>query len=152
MDDIIGGAEYHESHQMVYGNTTYIEEGMTDYDYDFQVLEYELPEDKKYSKEEMIEIISETLDHFWFHRMDFFKEGLKHTFKQRKIQKQIEQTEKERKDFEKASYEYDAFLKNMELKYGKNFNLGQLTTKELSSFITLHSKWEKEVKRGLKNV
>ena len=53
MDDIIGGAEYHESHQMVYGNTTYIEEGMTDYDYNFQVLEYEIPEDKKYSKEEI---------------------------------------------------------------------------------------------------
>ena len=53
MDNLIGGAEYHESHQMVYGNTTYIEEGMTDYDYNFQVLEYELPEDKKYSKEEI---------------------------------------------------------------------------------------------------
>ena len=53
MDDIIGGAEYHESHQMVYGNTTYIEEGMTDYNYDFQILEYEEDEDKKYSKEEI---------------------------------------------------------------------------------------------------
>ena len=53
MDNLIGGAEYHESHQMVYGNTTYIEEGMTNYDYNFQVLEYELPEDKKYSKEEI---------------------------------------------------------------------------------------------------
>ena len=53
MDDIIGGAEYHESHQMVYGNTTYIEEGMTDYDYNFQILEYEVPEDKRYSKEEI---------------------------------------------------------------------------------------------------
>ncbi len=53
MDDIIGGAEYHESHQMVYGNTSYIEEGMTDYNYDFQVLEYTEPEDKKYSKEEI---------------------------------------------------------------------------------------------------
>ena len=41
MDDIIGGAEYHESHQMVYGNTSYIEEGMTNYNYDFQILEYE---------------------------------------------------------------------------------------------------------------
>ena len=53
MDNTIGGAEYHESHQMVYGNTAYIEEGMTDYNYDFQVLEYEVPEDKKYSKEEI---------------------------------------------------------------------------------------------------
>ncbi len=53
MDDIIGGAEYHESHQMVYGNTTYIEEGMTDYDYNFQILEYDEGEDKKYTKEEI---------------------------------------------------------------------------------------------------
>lgn len=53
MDNIIGGAEYHESHQMVYGNTSYIEEGLTDYNYDFQVLEYTEPENKKYSKEEI---------------------------------------------------------------------------------------------------
>ena len=53
MDDIIGGAEYHESHQMVYGNTSYIEEGMTDYNYDFQILEYEEDEDKKYSNAEI---------------------------------------------------------------------------------------------------
>ena len=53
MDDIIGGAEYHESHQMVYGNTTYIEEGMTNYDYNFQILEYEKDENKKYSNAEI---------------------------------------------------------------------------------------------------
>ena len=53
MDDIIGGAEYHESHQMVYGNTSYIEEGMTDYNYDFQILEYEEDEEKKYSNAEI---------------------------------------------------------------------------------------------------
>ncbi len=53
MDNKIGGAEYHESHQMVYGNTSYIEEGLTDYNYDFEVLEYIEPEDKKYSKEEI---------------------------------------------------------------------------------------------------
>ena len=53
MDNRIGGAEYHESHQMVYGNTSYIEEGLTDYNYNFEVLEYNLPEDKKYSKEEI---------------------------------------------------------------------------------------------------
>lgn len=53
MDNRIGGAEYHESHQMVYGNTSYIEEGLTDYEYDFEILEYEEREDKKYSKEEI---------------------------------------------------------------------------------------------------
>jgi len=53
MDNIIGGAEYHESHQMVYGNTTYIEEGNTDYNYNFQILEYEPDEEKKYSNTEI---------------------------------------------------------------------------------------------------
>ena len=53
MDDVIGGAEYHESHQMVYGNTSYIEEGLTDYNYDFQILEYEEDENKKYSNAEI---------------------------------------------------------------------------------------------------
>ena len=53
MDDVIGGAEYHESHQMVYGNTSYIEEGLTDYNYDFQILEYDDTNNKKYSKEEI---------------------------------------------------------------------------------------------------
>lgn len=53
MDDQIGGAEYHESHQMVYGNNAYIEQGLTDYDYNYKILEYTEPEDKKYSKEEI---------------------------------------------------------------------------------------------------
>ena len=53
MDDDIGGAEYHDSHQMVFGNTSYIEEGLTDYNYNLKIMEYSLPEDKKYSKEEI---------------------------------------------------------------------------------------------------
>lgn len=53
MDNRVGGAEYQESHRMVYGNTSYIEEGLTDYNYDFKVLEYELPEDTKFTKEEI---------------------------------------------------------------------------------------------------
>lgn len=53
MDNKIGGAEYHESHQMVYGNTSYIEEGLTNYNYDFEILEYEESEDRKFSKEEI---------------------------------------------------------------------------------------------------
>lgn len=53
MDNRIGGAEYHESHQMVYGNTSYIEEGNTSYNYDFEILEYTSPEDKSYTKEEI---------------------------------------------------------------------------------------------------
>ncbi len=53
MDDEIGGADYQTSHQMVFGNTTYINEGKTDYNYDFEVLEYPLPEDNSFSKEEI---------------------------------------------------------------------------------------------------
>lgn len=53
MDDIIGGAEYSKSHQMVFGNEDYIKEGLTDYNNDLEILEYEEPEDKKYSKEEI---------------------------------------------------------------------------------------------------
>ena len=53
MDDTIGGADYQTSHQMVYGNTSYIEEGLTEYNYNTEVLEYTIPEDKKYSKEEI---------------------------------------------------------------------------------------------------
>ena len=53
MDNRVGGAEYQESHRMVYGNTSYIEEGLTNYNYDFKILEYEVPEDKSYSKEEI---------------------------------------------------------------------------------------------------
>ena len=53
MDNRVGGAEYQESHRMVYGNTSYIEEGLTNYNYDFKILEYEVPEHKSYSKEEI---------------------------------------------------------------------------------------------------
>ncbi len=53
MDNVIGGAEYHESHQMVYGNTTYIEEGKTDQNYNCQILEYELNKESPYTKEEI---------------------------------------------------------------------------------------------------
>lgn len=53
MDDEIGGAAYEESHQMVYGNKAYIEEGKTNYNYNFEVLEYQKPEDKQYSQAEI---------------------------------------------------------------------------------------------------
>ena len=53
MDNDIGGAEYHESHQMVYGNEVYINEGKTNYDYNMRILEYEIPEDKKFTGSEI---------------------------------------------------------------------------------------------------
>ena len=57
MDNIIGGAEYQESHRMVFGNTTYINEGKTDQDYDMEILEYNYDKNSEYTKEE-IEIFS----------------------------------------------------------------------------------------------
>ena len=51
MDDVIGGADYIKSHQMVFGNLSYIEKGSTDQDYNMEILEYEL--DKRYTKDEI---------------------------------------------------------------------------------------------------
>jgi len=53
MDNLIGGAEYQESHRMVFGNTTYIEEGKTNQDYDLEVLEYDLEKGSNFTKEEV---------------------------------------------------------------------------------------------------
>ena len=53
MDDLIGGAEYQESHRMVFGNTTYIEEGKTSQNYDLEVLEYEYDKSSEFTKEEI---------------------------------------------------------------------------------------------------
>lgn len=41
MDDELGGAAYTVSHEMVYGNTSYDESRIQDYDYNFEVLEYD---------------------------------------------------------------------------------------------------------------
>ncbi len=53
MDNIIGGAEYHESHRMVFGNTSYNNEGNTEQEYNMEILEYPYDKDTKYSKEEI---------------------------------------------------------------------------------------------------
>ena len=52
MDDNIGGAEYRESHRMNFGNTTYIEEGKTEQDYNLEIYNYPF-EKGEYSKEEL---------------------------------------------------------------------------------------------------
>ena len=44
MDDEIGGADYKASHRMVFGNTTYIEEGKTDQNYDMDIYTYDKSE------------------------------------------------------------------------------------------------------------
>ena len=53
MDNKIGGAEYHESHQMVFGNKDYVEKGQTGYEYDFEIREYDALEYPNYSANEI---------------------------------------------------------------------------------------------------
>ena len=60
MDDKIGGAEYKETHQMVFGNTTYINEGKTNQNNNMEIYNYSY-EDKTYTKEE-IEIFTIATD------------------------------------------------------------------------------------------
>ncbi len=51
MNDFIGGADYQVSHQMVFGNDAYINEGKTNQNYNLDLIDYE--EDKTYTKEEI---------------------------------------------------------------------------------------------------
>ena len=51
MDTKIGGADYIESHQMIFGNTSY--DSINKENYDLEILNYPLPEEKKYSNEEV---------------------------------------------------------------------------------------------------
>ena len=50
MDDNFGGANYQESHRMVFGNSTYINEGKTDQDYNFDIYNYHIEKDSIYKK------------------------------------------------------------------------------------------------------
>ena len=52
MSNDIGGADYSESHQMVFGNTSYEEAGLTTQNYQSSILEYQL-EGREYSKDEV---------------------------------------------------------------------------------------------------
>ena len=51
MDSDIGGADYIASHQMIFGNTSYNE--INQENYNMEILNYEKPEDKTYSNEEI---------------------------------------------------------------------------------------------------
>lgn len=51
MDDEIGGADYKASHRMVFGNTSYIEQGYTEQNYNLDVLTYK-EVSKPYTKDE----------------------------------------------------------------------------------------------------
>lgn len=53
MDDMIGGAQYKESHQMIFGNSTYENEGKTSQNNNFEVYNYEYDKSLGYTKEEI---------------------------------------------------------------------------------------------------
>jgi len=53
MDLEIGGANYQHQHRMVFGNNTYIEEGKTNQNYNFEIYNYQKDETKKYKDEEI---------------------------------------------------------------------------------------------------
>lgn len=56
MDDNFGGANYRESHRMVFGNSSYLEEGLTSQNYNINILNYTVEKDsvyQKYTKDEI---------------------------------------------------------------------------------------------------
>ena len=61
MDDDIGGADYRKTHQMIFGNTSYIEKGTTGQNNNFEILNYPYSKDSEFSKEE-IEIFTIACD------------------------------------------------------------------------------------------
>ena len=52
MDDRIGGADYKESHRMVFGNNSYIKEGLTEQNYDYELITYNKDELGNLTKDE----------------------------------------------------------------------------------------------------
>ena len=52
MNKDIGGADYKFSHQMVFGNNTYNNEGKTDQNYNFEIYNYDYDKEKGFTKEE----------------------------------------------------------------------------------------------------
>ena len=53
MDNYIGGAEYSESHNMVFGNTTYINEGKTEQNNNLEIYNYQYDKLSEYKKDEI---------------------------------------------------------------------------------------------------
>lgn len=104
----------------------------------------------KLSPKEIIEIINNTLEKYWFHKMEFFKIGLEDVLNQKKLEEEIKQIEKEQQDFEKASKEYQDFMNEMFDKYGAPLNLIKLNCEELKKFTTLYNTWKKECLKGIK--
>lgn len=57
MDESIGGADYIKSHQMIFGNKSYIKKGKTLQNYDFELYSYMYDKKSEYSKEEIEAVI-----------------------------------------------------------------------------------------------
>lgn len=53
MDSVVGGANYKASHRMVFGNTTYEEQGKSDTSHQMEVYRYDYDKSSEYSKEEI---------------------------------------------------------------------------------------------------
>ena len=53
MDNDIGGAVYHDTHNMVFGNTTYENEGKTNQDYNLNIYNYVYDKESKFTKTEI---------------------------------------------------------------------------------------------------
>jgi len=53
MDDEIGGAKYQESHRMIFGNNTYIEQGKTNQNYDMEIYNYKFDKSIGFTKDEV---------------------------------------------------------------------------------------------------
>lgn len=53
MNDSLGGADYKVSHKMIFGNKTYIEEGLTTQNNNLEIYSYEYDKTSPYSKEEI---------------------------------------------------------------------------------------------------
>ena len=53
MDDFLGGANYQETHRMIFGNTTYEKEGLNNQNNNLEIYNYEYDKSSKFSKEEL---------------------------------------------------------------------------------------------------
>ena len=53
MDSYLGGAQYQDSHRMVFGNTLYEEKGSTSFSNDFEIYNYAYDKNSIYTKEEI---------------------------------------------------------------------------------------------------
>ena len=53
MDNDIGGADYIVSHQMIFGNNSYIEKGSTNQNYNFEIYSYDYEKGCEYAKDEV---------------------------------------------------------------------------------------------------